>query len=58
MPQLYCNIPAGIPAEEKKVMLREIVDVVHQSVGSDPSIINVIVYEIEPANYVVNGEVK
>ncbi len=58
MPQLYCNIPAGVPAEKKKVMLEEIVQATHEAVGSDPTIINVIVYEIEPQNLVVNGEVK
>ncbi len=58
MPQLYCNIPAGVPAEKKKAMLEEIVQATHEAVGSDPTIINVIVYEIEPQNLVVNGEVK
>lgn len=57
MPQLYCNIPAGVPENKKKEMLREIVRVTHEATGSDPSIINIIVYEIPPANLVVNGEV-
>jgi 4-oxalocrotonate tautomerase family enzyme len=55
MPQIYCNIPAGVPNEKKRAMLAEIIEVTHRATGSDPSIVNVIVYEIEPGNYVVNG---
>jgi len=57
MPQLYCNIPKGIPADKKKQMIREIIQVTHEAAGSDPKIINVIVYEIEPSNMAVNGEI-
>jgi len=57
MPQLYCNIPKGVPQEKKKQMVREIIKVTHEAVGSDPTIINVVVYEIEPSNMAVNGEI-
>lgn len=58
MPQLLCKIPKGLLAPEKKrTMLREIVQVTHESVGSDPSIINVVVMEVETADYAINGEV-
>jgi phenylpyruvate tautomerase PptA (4-oxalocrotonate tautomerase family) len=57
MPQLYCNIPAGVPEAKKKEMIREIIKVTHEAVGSDPKIINVIVYEIDPSNMAVNGEI-
>lgn len=58
MPQLLCKVPKGLltPAK-KKEMLREIIKVTHESVGSDPSIINVVVMEVEAADYVINGEV-
>jgi len=36
---------------------REIIKVTHEAVGSDPEIINVVVYEIEPSNMAVNGEI-
>jgi 4-oxalocrotonate tautomerase/trans-3-chloroacrylic acid dehalogenase beta subunit len=57
MPQLYCNIPAGVPEAKKKQMIREIIKVTHEAVGSDPKIINVVVYDIEPSNMAVNGEI-
>ena len=57
MPQLYCNIPKGVPQEKKKQMVREIIKVTHEAVGSDPTIINVVVYEIEPSNMAVNGKI-
>lgn len=58
MPQLLCTIPKGLLTREKKrVMLREIVEATHKSVGSDPSIINVVVMEVEPEDYAINGEV-
>lgn len=58
MPQLLCKIPAGLltPAK-KKEMLREIIQVTHESVGSDPKIINVVVLEVEKSDYAINGEV-
>lgn len=59
MPQLLCKIPKGLLApENKRTMLREIVQVTHESVGSDPSIINVVVMEVDATDYVINGEVK
>ena len=57
MPQIYCNIPAGVPADKKREMIREIVQVVHETCDSDPEIINVIVYEVERSNMAVNGRV-
>ena len=58
MPQLLCKIPKGLlTPDKKKTMLREIVKVTHESVGSDPSIINVVIIEVEPADYAINGEV-
>jgi 4-oxalocrotonate tautomerase len=38
-------------------LIREIIKVTHEAVGSDPKIINVVVYEIEPSNMAVNGEI-
>lgn len=58
MPQLLCQIPAGLLTDaKKKEMLREIVQVTHEAVGSDPKIINVFVHEVEPLDMAVNGEV-
>lgn len=59
MPQLLCKVPKGLlDRERKRTMLREIVDATHRAVGSDPSIINVVVMEVEPEDYVINGEVS
>ena len=58
MPQLLCKIPKGLlTPDKKKTMLREIIKVTHESVGSDPSIINVVILEVEAADYAINGEV-
>ena len=58
MPQLLCKVPKGLLTREKKrVMLREIVKATHKAVGSDPSIINVMVMEVEPEDCAINGEV-
>jgi phenylpyruvate tautomerase PptA (4-oxalocrotonate tautomerase family) len=58
MPQLLCKVPKGLlTPDKKKAMLREIIKVTHEAVGSDPSIINVIVMEVEMADYAINGEV-
>jgi 4-oxalocrotonate tautomerase family enzyme len=59
MPQLLCKVPKGLLTREKKrTMLREIVEATHKSVGADPSIINVVVMEIDPEDYAINGEVS
>lgn len=58
MPQLLCKIPKGLlTPDKKKTMLREIIKVTHESVGSDPSIINVVILEVEAADFAINGEV-
>jgi len=58
MPQLLCRVPKGLLTKEaKRVMLSEIIEATHKSVGSDPSIINVVVMEVEPEDYAINGEV-
>jgi phenylpyruvate tautomerase PptA (4-oxalocrotonate tautomerase family) len=58
MPQLLCRIPKGLlTPDSKKKMLQEIVKVTHESVGSDPTIINIVVEEVERSDYVINGEV-
>ena len=58
MPQLLCKIPKGLlTPDKKKTMLREIIKVTHESVGSDPSIINVVIIEVETADYAINGEI-
>jgi phenylpyruvate tautomerase PptA (4-oxalocrotonate tautomerase family) len=57
MPQLLCRIPKGLlTPDSKKKMLQEIVKVTHESVGSDPTIINIVVEEVERSDYVINGE--
>jgi 4-oxalocrotonate tautomerase family enzyme len=59
MPQLLCKIPKGLLTREKKrAMLREIIEATHESVGSDPSIINVVIMEVEVEDYAINGEVS
>jgi 4-oxalocrotonate tautomerase family enzyme len=58
MPQLLCKIPKGLlTPDKKKTMLREIIKVTHESAGSDPSIINVVIIEVETADYAINGEI-
>ena len=58
MPQLLCKVPKGLLTREKKrTRLREIIEATHKHAGSDPSIINVVIEEIDPEDYAINGEV-
>ena len=43
--------------EKKRTMLREIIEATHKHAGSDPSLINVVLEEIDPEDYAINGEV-
>jgi len=53
MPFIECHIAAGLSHPQKAKLIRDIVKVTHQSIGSDPKIINVILHEHPEHNMAV-----
>ena len=45
MPYIECHIAAGLTKARKTQLIRDIVKVTHESIGSDPKIINVLLFE-------------
>jgi 4-oxalocrotonate tautomerase family enzyme len=58
MPFIECHIAAGLSQPQKAKLIRDIVKVTHQSIGSDPKIINVILHEHPEHNMAVSGRVS
>jgi len=46
MPYIECHIAAGLTKARKTQLIRDIVQVTHESIGSDPKIINVLCLSI------------
>jgi 4-oxalocrotonate tautomerase family enzyme len=57
MPFIECHIASGLSEPRKAKLIRDIVNVTHQSIGSDPKIINVILHEHFEYNMAVSGRV-
>jgi phenylpyruvate tautomerase PptA (4-oxalocrotonate tautomerase family) len=53
MPFIECHIASGRKAQ----LIRDIVKVTHQSIGSDPKIINVVLVEHPEANMSISGRI-
>jgi 4-oxalocrotonate tautomerase/trans-3-chloroacrylic acid dehalogenase beta subunit len=45
MPFIECHIASGLSPSRKSQLIRDIVKVTHESIGSDPKIINVVLLE-------------
>jgi len=45
MPYIECHIATGLTKARKTQLIRDIVEVTHESIGSDPKIINVLLFE-------------
>jgi phenylpyruvate tautomerase PptA (4-oxalocrotonate tautomerase family) len=57
---IECHIRSGLTVERRELLIRDIIQVTHDSIGSDPKIINVILHE-HPAESIsvssrINGE--
>ena len=57
MPYIECHISTGLSQPRKAKLIRDIVKVTHESIGSDPKIINVILHEHPEHNMAVSGRV-
>jgi phenylpyruvate tautomerase PptA (4-oxalocrotonate tautomerase family) len=57
MPFIECHIAAGLSQLRKAQLIRDIVKVTHQSIGSDPKIINVVLVEHPDANMSISGRI-
>jgi len=57
MPFIECHIATGLSQPRKTQLIRDIVKVTNQSIGSDPKIINVVLIEHPEANMSISGRV-
>ena len=57
MPFIECHIASGLSQSRKSQLIRDIVKVTHESIGSDPKIINVVLLEHPEANMSVSGRI-
>jgi len=60
VPFIECHIKSGLSQERRVQLIRDIIQVTHEAIGSDPKIINVILHE-HPAGNIsiscrINGE--
>ncbi|WP_042877530.1 tautomerase family protein [Cupriavidus necator] len=53
MPFIECHIKAGLTQE-----IRDIIQVTHDSIGSDPKIINVILHEHPSENISISSRIN
>lgn len=57
MPFIECHIASGVSQPRKAQLIRDIVKVTNQSIGSDPKIINVVLVEHPEANMSISGRI-
>ncbi|AJK50104.1 tautomerase family protein [Burkholderia plantarii] len=57
MPFIECHIKQGLTRERREQLLREIIEVTHDAIGSDPKIINVIIHEHPAGNISVSSRI-
>jgi len=57
MPLIECHIAVGLSPPRKAKLIRDIVKVTHQSIGSDPKIINVVLVEHPESNMSISGRI-
>ncbi|MCX4162923.1 MULTISPECIES: tautomerase family protein [Paraburkholderia] len=57
MPFIECHIKTGLSYERREQLIRDIIQVTHDSIGSDPKIINVIVHEHPAENISVSSRI-
>lgn len=58
MPFIECHITQGLTLARREQLIRDIIQVTHDSIGSDPKIINVILHEHPPANISVSSRIN
>jgi len=58
MPFIECHIKEGLSQARREQLMRDIVQVTHDSIGSDPKIINVIIHEHPAGNISVSSRIN
>ena len=58
MPFIECHIKTGLSQERREDLMRDIIQVTHDAIGSDPKIINVIIHEHQAANISVSSRIN
>jgi 4-oxalocrotonate tautomerase family enzyme len=57
MPYIQCHIPKGLTKDRKVALIKDVIKVTHEAVGSDPKIINVLLIEHEREEMSISGRV-
>jgi 4-oxalocrotonate tautomerase family enzyme len=57
MPFIQAHIAAGLSEPRKRQLIRDIVAVTSEAIGSDPKIINVLINEHKETNMCISGRV-
>jgi 4-oxalocrotonate tautomerase family enzyme len=57
VPYIQCHIAIGLTQARKTQVIHDIVKVTHESIGSDPKIINVLLFEHPPDNMSISGRI-
>ncbi|MEM5370531.1 tautomerase family protein [Paraburkholderia azotifigens] len=58
MPFIECHIKKGLSHERREQLMRDIIQVTHDSIGSDPKIINVIIHEHPAENISISSRIN
>jgi 4-oxalocrotonate tautomerase len=58
MPFIECHIHAGLAPARREQLIRDIIQVTHDAIGSDPKIINVILHEHPAENISVSSRIN
>ena len=58
MPFIECHIKSGLTHQRREQLIRDIIQVTHDSIGSDPKIINVVLVEHPESNMSISGRIS
>jgi 4-oxalocrotonate tautomerase family enzyme len=57
VPFIECHITVGLTQDRRNKLIRDIIQVTHDSIGSDPKIINVVLHEHPTGNLSVSSRI-
>jgi len=58
VPFIECHIKSGLSQERRVQLIRDIIQVTHDAIGSDPKIINVILHEHPAGNVSISSRIN
>ena len=58
VPFIECHIKKGLTQAQREQLIRDIIQVTHDSIGSDPKIINVILHEHPAGNISISSRIN